>query len=57
MQLRQSQVWSGGTAWRWLRHRAGLIRHLDCLAEMGDRLLESRAAQRVIARLAPPFDR
>ena len=34
-----------------------LVRHLDRLAEMGDRLLEGRAAQRLIARLAPPFDR
>ena len=24
---------------------------------MGDRLLEGRAAQRLVARLAPPFDR
>jgi hypothetical protein len=34
-----------------------LVRHFDRLAEVGDRLLESRAAQSLIARLAPPFDR
>ena len=34
-----------------------LVRHLDRLAEMRDRLGECRAAQRLIARLAPPFDR
>jgi hypothetical protein len=33
-----------------------LVRHLDRLAEMGDRLLERRAAQSLVARLAPPFD-
>ena len=33
-----------------------LVRHGDRLAEMGDRLLERRAAQRLVARLAPPFD-
>ena len=32
------------------------VRHCDRLAEMGDRLLEGRAAQRLVARLAPPFD-
>ena len=32
------------------------VRHGDRLAEMGDRLLEGRAAQRLVARLAPPFD-
>ena len=31
--------------------------HRDRLAEMGDRLLVGRAAQRVFARLAPPLDR
>ena len=34
-----------------------LLRHRDRCAEMGDRLLEGRAAQSVVARLAPPFDR
>ena len=33
-----------------------LVRHGDRLAEMGDRLLEGGAAQRLVARLAPPFD-
>ena len=33
-----------------------LVRHGDRLAEMGDRLLEGRAAQRLIARPAPPLD-
>ena len=33
------------------------LRHGDRLAEMGDRFLEGRAAQRLVARLAPPFDR
>ena len=36
---------------------ASLVRHLDGLAEMRDRLLEGRAAQRLVAGLAPPFDR
>ena len=35
---------------------AGLVRHRDRLAEMGDRLLERRAPQGLVARLAPPFD-
>ena len=39
------------------RRRARPVRHRDRLAEMGDRLLEGRAAQRLVARLAPPFDR
>ena len=34
-----------------------LIRHSDRLAEVGNRLLEGGAAERLIARLAPPFDR
>jgi hypothetical protein len=34
-----------------------LSRHLDCLAEICDRLLEGRAAQRLVARPAPAFDR
>ena len=34
-----------------------LVRHGDRLAEMGDRLLKGRAAQSLIARLAPPLDR
>ena len=33
------------------------VRHRDRLAEMSDRLLERRAAQRLVAGLAPPFDR
>ena len=33
------------------------LRHFDRLAEMGDRLLEGGAAQRLVARLSPPFDR
>ncbi len=40
--------------------RSGLcqfVRHLDGLAEMRDRLLERGAAQRLVAGLAPPFDR
>ena len=39
------------------RRRARPVRHRDRLAEMGDRLLEGRAAQGLVARLAPPFDR
>ena len=34
-----------------------LVRHSDRLAEMRDCLLESRAPQRLVAGLAPPFDR
>ena len=41
----------------WNRDPRGLVRHGDRLAEMSDRLLERRAAQGLIARLAPPFDR
>ena len=33
-----------------------LVRHRDRLAEMGDRLLEGRAAERLVARSSPPFD-
>ena len=33
------------------------VRHGDRLAEVGDRLLERRAAKGLVARLAPPFDR
>jgi hypothetical protein len=40
-----------------LRPQTLLVRHLDRLAELGDRLLEGRAAERLIACLAPPFDR
>jgi hypothetical protein len=36
---------------------ARLVRHRNRLAEMGDRLLEGRATQGLITRLAPPFDR
>ena len=36
---------------------AGIVRHGYRLAEMRDRLLEGRAAQGLIARLAPPLDR
>ena len=57
VQLRQSLVRSGRAAWRPPRRRARPVRHRDRLAEMGDRLLEGRAAQRLVARLAPPFDR
>ena len=32
------------------------VRHCYRLAEMGDRLLEGRAAQRLFAGFAPPFD-
>ncbi len=39
------------------RDFAPLVRHRDRLAEMGNRLLESRAAQSLVASLAPPFDR
>jgi|ERR1700674_435299 len=41
------------------RRRAdpGLVRNLDCLAEMRCRLLKRGAAQRLVAGLAPPFDR
>ena len=53
----QSLVRSGRAARRTPRRRARPVRHLDRLAEMGDRLLEGRAAQRLVARLAPPFDR
>ena len=38
------------------RRARGLVRHGDRLAEMGDRLLEGRAAQRLVARSSPPFD-
>ena len=40
------------------RRRSGrsLVRHCDRLAEMGDRLLEGRAAQSLISSLAPPLD-
>ena len=55
VQLRQSLAYSG-RAGRPSRHHARLVRHRDRLAEMGDRLLEGRAAQRLVARLAPPFD-
>src|SRR5208337_4648302 len=55
VQLSQSLTYSG-RAGRPSRHRARLVRHRDRLAEMGDRLLEGRAAQRLVARLAPPFD-
>jgi len=34
-----------------------LVGHGDGLAKMGDRLLERRAPKRLVARLAPPFDR
>ena len=57
VQLRQSLARSGRAACRPPRRRARLVRHRDRLAEMGDRLLEGRAAQRLVARLAPPFDR
>jgi hypothetical protein len=33
------------------------VRHGDRLAEMGDGLLEGRAAQGLVAGLAPPLDR
>ena len=48
---------NGRAACRPPRRRARLVRHGDRLAEMGDRLLEGGAAQRLVARLAPPFDR
>ena len=54
--LRQSLTYSG-RAGRPPRRGARPVRHLDRLAEMGDRLLEGRAAQRLIAGFAPPFDR
>ena len=57
VQLRQPLTCSGHAAWRTPRRLARLVRHGDRLAEMGDRLLEGRAAQRLVARLAPPFDR
>ena len=56
VQLRQPLTYSGHAAWRTPRRLARLVRHGDRLAEMGDRLLEGRAAQRLVARLAPPFD-
>ena len=56
VQLRQPLTYSGHAAWRTPRRLARLVRHRDRLAEMGDRLLEGRAAQRLVARLAPPFD-
>ena len=56
VQLRQPLIHSGHAAWRTLRRLARLVRHRDRLAEMGDRLLEGRAAERLVARLAPPFD-
>src|SRR5262249_33784853 len=48
----------GATGDRRARRRlAGFVGHLERLAQMGDRLLEGSAAQRLVARLAPPFDR
>ena len=48
---------SGPLARRVRRLRARrLVRHGDRFAEMGDRLLERRAAERLVASLAPPFD-
>ena len=34
-----------------------LVRHGDRLVEMRDRLLKGRSAERLVAGLAPPFDR
>ena len=56
VQLRQPLTYSGHAACRQLRCRSRFVRHLDRLAEMGDRLLEGRAAQSLVARFAPPFD-
>ena len=39
------------------RTLAHAVRHLDRLAEMGDRLLKGGAAESLVAGLAPPFDR
>ena len=55
--MRQPLTDSGHAAWRTPHRLARLVRHGDRLAEMGDRLLEGRAAQSLVARLAPPFDR
>ena len=56
LQLRQSPARSGRAACRPGRRRARLVRHGDRLAEMRYRLLKSGAAQRLVARLAPPFN-
>ena len=55
VQLRQPLTYRGH-ARRTPRRIARPVRHLDRLAEMGDRFLEGRAVQRLVARLAPPFD-
>ena len=55
VQLRQSLIYRG-RAGRPSRRGALPVRHRDRLAEMGDRLLEGGAAQRLVAGLAPPFD-
>ena len=57
VQLRQSLVRSGEPPGARAAPPRRLVRHGDRLAEMGDRLLEGRAAQRLVAGLAPPFDR
>ena len=56
VQLRQPLTYGSHAAWLTPRRLARLIRHLDRLAEMGNRLLERRTAQRLIARLPPPPD-
>jgi hypothetical protein len=44
VQLRQPLTYSADAAWRTPRRLTRLVRHGDRLAEMGDRLLEGRAA-------------
>ena len=63
VQLRQPLTYSSHAAWHtprrlapFVRHGDRLVGHLDRFAEMGDRLLEGRAVQGLVARLAPPFD-
>ena len=54
----QPLIRGSGSIRRYFRRRSGpLVRHLDRLAEMRDRLGERRAAQSLIAGLAPIFDR
>ena len=54
----QTLARGGASVSRSMPRRCGvrLVRHGDRLAEMGDRLLKRRAAERLVARLAPPFD-
>ena len=53
----QPLVRGDGLSWNPRRRPRRLVRHGDRFAEMGDRLLERGAPQRLVAGLAPPFDR